>query len=646
MKDLILLALDETPTRQLLSRALRALDYETALASDKTGIEKLMRESNPSLAILSAHFGEENSLPLIENLLEQYPTLPIIYLAERHSPTEIQVALRSGVSAYLEPPIKTDEIVSAIENSLLRAKRMGDWLRRKINQSTTSLEKRLSELEVLLQVSRELTSNLNTDSVLQQVVNAAVELTHAEEGSLLLLDESTNELYMRAGNNFEKAFVDSFRVPLDNSIAGEVVRNGTPLTYNKDRPLKLQTAYFIQALIYVPLKIRDRIVGVLGVDNRIHKMPFSDRDTLLLSLLAEAAATAIENARLYEKADDERRKLEAVITNMNDALLMLDQNSRIQIINRSMAKALSIENPDEVIGHLVTDVIKSEEILNLINIPESAKTRHGEINIEDEHIYSAQNTFIPKVGTAITMQDISHIKEVNRLKDEFVHTVSHDLRSPLTAVLGYAELLERVGKVSSTQKDFIQRIRESVGDITSLIDDLLDLGRIESGFDTERELVNLDQILKYTTQNFESLHQQKEQDFAVELAPNLPPTHGNPLRLRQMCDNLVANAIKYTPKGGKIRVRLRSKGSELILQVSDDGPGIPLEDQHRIFEKFFRAQNALGKETGSGLGLAIVKTIVENHRGRIWVESKLGEGSSFFVVLPAYKENNNLPNGK
>ena len=637
MSDLILLALDETPTRQLLARALRALGYETALVNDSAGIEKLMRESNPALTILSTHFGEKNSLPLVEKLLAQYPTLPIIYLADQRSPGETQAALRSGVSAYLEPPVKTDEIIAAIQNSLERANKMGDWLRRKINQSTTSLEKRLSELEILLQVNRELTSNLDLNKVLQQVVDSAVELTNAEEGSLLLLDEKTNELYMRAGNNFEQAFVNNFRVSVNDSIAGEVVQSGKPLTYNKESPIKVQTAYLVQALIYVPLKIRDRIIGVLGVDNRLQQMPFSDRDTLLLSLLAETAAVAIENARLYKDANDERSKFKAVITNMNDALLMLDQDFRIQIINRSMAEALELD-PATVIGRPIREVIQTEDILKLTSIPAGAITRHYEVNLEDEYTYSAQSTSIPNVGTAITMQDISHIKEINRLKDEFVHTVSHDLRSPLTAVLGYTELLERVGEVNAMQGDFIQRIRDSVGDITALIDDLLDLGHIESGLDTERELVKLDQLIGYTIQNFESLYTQKEQILEIDLAPGLPPVHGNPLRLRQMCDNLIANAIKYTDNGKKICVKLQQEGNELILQISDQGVGIPFEDQPRIFEKFFRAKNALGKEAGSGLGLAIVKTIVQNHHGRIWVESKLGKGTSFFVVLPTAKE--------
>lgn len=639
MKELILLALDETPTRQLLSRALRALDYQTAIVSDYAGIEKLMQESSPALVILETSFHEESSLVLTRKLLEQYPTLPIVFLAGGQSRKTVQEALRAGISAYLEPPIRTDEIIDAVQSSLERARKMGDWLRQKINQSTTSLEKRLSELDVLLKLSKEITSSLDIDDVLQQVVSAAVDLTKAEEGSLLLLDEETQQLYMRAGQNFEKGFIDSFRVAVNDSLAGQVILSGEALTYNKDETHKIQTAYLVQALIYVPLKIHGKIIGVLGVDNRLHQMPFSNRDTLLLAILAENAAIAIENARLFHSANEERLKFEAVLSNMKDALLMLDQQFRIQIINTSMALALDVQ-PDEVIGRHIKDIIHPGDLLNLIERKGDLPLLHYEVRLENERVFSAQQTQIPGVGVAITMQDISYLKELNRLKDDFVHTVSHDLRSPLTAVLGYTELLERVGPLNGIQKDFVLRIRASVDDITALINDLLDLGRIEAGFDIERETVKLSEIIGYTIQNFEGLYKQKDQTIEVALAPNLPPIHGNPLRLRQMCDNLFANAIKYTDQGKKICVEMHSEGNELILKISDEGQGIPREDQSRIFEKFFRASNVISSKSGSGLGLAIVKTIVESHQGRIWVESKIGEGSTFFVVLPTIKQEN------
>ncbi|MBT3338805.1 MAG: GAF domain-containing protein [Anaerolineae bacterium] len=632
--ELIILALDESTTLQLLSRALRAVGYTTVIAHDRAGIEKIMQESHPALLLLGTSLKNEKGTVLVEDFLKKFPTLPIIFLATDTSAELIREALRAGVSAYLEPPLKTDEIIDAVKSSLLRAQHTGDWMRREVKRNTTSLEKRISELEVLLAVGRDIASSLDVDTVLNNVVSAAVKLTSAEEGSLLLLDEESNELYMRAGHNFEEGFINNFRLPVTDTLAGQVIETGEALSFNKDSLHKIKTAYLVQALIYVPLKIKDRIIGVLGVDNRKYQLPFSKRDTLLLSLLADYAAVAIDNASLYQASDMERSKFEAVLSNMDDALMIIDHQERIQLINEAMCSALNVQVPD-VRDKVITDVITQGDILNLLRRKEEKSLRYHEVNLDDNRIFSAQYTPIQGVGAAITMQDISYLKELNRLKDDFVHTVSHDLRSPLTAVLGYTELLERVGSVNEQQAEFVHRIQESVKDITALIDDLLDLGRIEAGFDMHRESIHLDSILRYTLSNLESLYTNKKQVLEVEIAPTLPLMHGNPVRLRQMFDNLINNAIKYTPEGKIVSIKLHHEGSEIIFRIEDQGSGISPEDQPHIFEKFYRAKNAVSHESGSGLGLAIVKTIVESHQGRIWVQTKLGVGSVFTVVLPS-----------
>ena len=634
MTELILLALDASPTLALLSRAFQAVGYKTIFAYDKAGIEKVMQESNPAVVLLGASLQEEKGTDLIEELLLLYPTLPIVFLATENSPQLIQEALRAGISAYLEPPLKTDEIVDAVESSLKRARRMGDWVRKEIKGTTASLKKRVSEMEVLLAVGRDVTGTLDIDDVLKNVVSAAVKLSNAEEGSLLLLDEETNELYMRAGHNFEDGFVRSFRLPVNDTLAGQVLETGKALSLSKDSLHKIQTAYLVQSLIYAPIKFEGQVIGVLGVDNRHHRLPFTDRDIMLISLLADYAAIAIENARLYQVSENERFKFEAVLSNMDDALMILDQQGQIQLVNETMCNALEV-SADELLDKTISEAVSQSDFLSLMQVEEEKTTQYHEIHLKDERVFSAQYTNIPDVGAVITMQDISYLKELNRLKDNFVHTVSHDLRSPLTAVLGYAELLGRVGPINEQQKDFIRRIHSSVQDITALINDLLDLGKIEAGFDTGREIIQLDSILRYTIHNIEIHAQDKNQILDVDIAPNLPPVRGNPIRLRQMFDNLIGNAIKYTPEGKKVCVSLQREDNQIIFKVSDQGQGIPQEDQSHIFDKFYRASNISSSSSGTGLGLAIVKTIVESHNGRIWVESKVDEGSVFSVVLPS-----------
>jgi two-component system phosphate regulon sensor histidine kinase PhoR len=216
--------------------------------------------------------------------------------------------------------------------------------------------------------------------------------------------------------------------------------------------------------------------------------------------------------------------------------------------------------------------------------------------------------------------------------------VSHDLRSPLTAILGYIDLLERVGPMNDQQREFIARVHASVQSITSLVNDLLELGRIEAGYDSHKEIVPLEGVLRYALETLNLQISEKKLNLHLELPTDVLLMQGNPIRLRQMLDNLIGNAIKYTPEDGNINIEAEVKGEQVILRISDTGPGIPPADQPHIFEKFYRASNVPKGVGGSGLGLAIVKSIVDNHQGRIWVESMVGQGTTFTLVLPLYKE--------
>jgi len=254
--------------------------------------------------------------------------------------------------------------------------------------------------------------------------------------------------------------------------------------------------------------------------------------------------------------------------------------------------------------------------------------------LDDGRVFSAQVTPIPEVGQAVTMQDITYLKDLDRIKSDFVSTVSHDLRSPLTAILGYVELIERIGPVTEQQREFIHRVQMNVHNITSLINDLLDLGRIEAGFDARKEVLPLGGIVKYVVEELNEKIARKEQQLTVDIPDDLPTVLGNPGRMRQAVHNLLGNANRFTQKRGKIAVRARSEGSQVILEVGDNGPGIPPADQPHVFDKFYRGSNVPNDVPGTGLGLAIVKSIVENHQGRIWVASSLGKGTVFTLVLP------------
>ena len=478
-RDLILLALDDDTISQLMQRALQSVSYETASASDRTSLNKIIQETVPALIMLEEQFDGLSGVKVALEILERFPTMPILIYTEQESTLLYKEVVQAGLSGCLYPPLRNDDIVGSVERSLQRARKLGDWLRREVKRTTASLEKRAT------------------------------------------LSES------------------------------------------------------------------------------------------------------------------ELKRYEFIFANIQDCVLILDEDRRIQLTNRAMEVAFDLPGK-EARKRLVSDVINHPDFVSLLNRAHDHPLKYHEINFDDGRIYNAQYTPIGGFGSVVTMQDISYLKQVDRIKNEFVHTVSHDLRSPLTSVLGYTELIQRVGPLNEQQEEFLDRIRSSVKSITSLVNDLLDLSRLEAGFDTRRELVRLDNILRFAVDTLESQFESNNLTLELDIGKDLPELRGNPVRLRQLLDNLLSNAVKYSPQGSTINVSLQAEDNQIIFRVADTGSGIPQSEHARIFEKFYRASNVPDAVGGSGLGLAIVKSIVDTHQGRIWVESSVGKGSTFFVVLPAY----------
>jgi len=474
---LVLLALNPSPILDLMERALYAAGFNVAIAHDRSGLDKSANESIPALLIIGEKFAEQDGFSVSLEVLERFPTLPIILYADKDTTGLAKSVIKTGLSGYLYPPLKMSDIVDEVQRCLVRAGQLGDWLRREVKLTTSSLS--------------------------------------------------------------EKA----------------------------------------------------------------------------------------------DLSEAERHKLEAIIANIQDGVIVMDKNKKVMLINRAVDDIFDLGDK-QAVGRLLEDVISNTDLRALLSRAGDVPLKYHEINFDDGRVFNAQYTPIPQIGAAVTMQDISYLKELDRLKSDFMHTVSHDLRSPLTAILGYTELVERTGPLNSNQQEFLRRLQGSIHHITTLVNDLLDLGRFEAGFDTRREIVQLENVLKYSLDLFENQVREKNIKLTVDVGQNLKALRANPIRIRQMLDNLIGNAIKYTQLDGDVRVSISMQGDQIILKVDDTGMGIPPEDQGRVFEKFFRASNAVEGVEGSGLGLAIVKSIVDSHQGRIWVESTVGKGSSFTVLLP------------
>lgn len=629
----ILVMDDSFEMRELIvDYILRPNGYEVLMADNGLSGLDLARQYTPDLIISDMKMPGLTGLEVAQTLHREHLSIPFILITAEGSEEIARQALRMGVSDYLIKPFTEDELLEAVQKifDYVRAQREKARMQAELAAAHQTVVQRLKELETLSSVGRNVTAVLDSDQALAKIVEAAVTLTGAEEGYILLLDEARGELVLRASKNLDEALINSFRLSTQDTLAGHVLRRGEPVLLDETSPQKIKTSFLVYSLLYVPLKVRERTIGVLGVDNRRTKRSFSRHDQRLLSALSDYAAIALENARLYTRAVAERTQLETILRETEDGVVVVDDADRVVLLNGTARAVLNVAAGD-VLGRRYPDLILAPEMRDLL----TGQSRRVEVALDDGRVFNAHLTPIQGVGRAIIMQDITYLKQLDRIKSEFVTTVSHDLRSPLTAILGYVELIERVGPVNAQQADFIRKVQFSVQSITTLITDLLDLGRIEAGFDAQKELTHPAAVVQYVLESVQHQAEAKGQLFAIEIPDHLPLVLANSPRLRQVVTNLLENAIKYTPEGGRVGLQLRAEGDVILLSVSDTGIGIPLADQPYIFDKFFRASNSRSDYAGTGLGLSIVKSIVENHGGRIWLDSKTGIGTTFTVMLPA-----------
>ncbi|GAB4426266.1 MAG: response regulator [Anaerolineae bacterium] len=633
-----ILLVEDTPELRshLADEVLRPAGYDVITAQDGAEGFTLARDLEPDAIVSGYEMPRVNGLSMLEALRETGVQVPFILMTAEGSEALAVRALRMGVSDYLIKPFHDSELLQALQNALRRhwTRRITDQVPEQLLQANRQLEQRLRELDTLVTIGKRVTGQLDLTQVLSQVVQAAVEVTGAESGSLMLVEPGTNELYQVASTGEAQDAGASLRLPIADSLAGKVVQTQQPLVLAGDELQKIKTSYLFRALAYVPLLLKNRVIGVLGVTTRQEIRPFEQHTIRLLGLLADFAAIAIENARLYAATEKERDTLNTILRDTEDSIIVVDNDGKVLFVNPAACRTFNL-SASRTQGRPLAEVIDHREVVELFDKEaRSGRSRRTEIALSDGRYLHAQLTIVRGVGRVVVMQDITHLKELDRIKSEFVTTVSHDLRSPLTSILGYIELVRRAGPLNAQQQMFLDRIVSSVQSITSLISDLLELGKIEAGFDEDREPVSLAKVFRDAIETLRPSWEAKRHTVQVRLPDDVPPVLGNPLRLRQVANNLLENAIKYTPDGGQIRVMLETEGDFQVLRVADTGIGIAQKDLPYIFDKFYRADEAIEHYDGTGLGLSIVKGIVERHNGRIWVDSQVGQGTTFTIMLP------------
>jgi PAS domain S-box-containing protein len=569
----------------------------------------------------------------------------------------------------------------AAQNARLFAetRRLTEDLEQRVRERTAELTAEHHNTQTLLRIITELSASLDIDQVLNRTLGVLNESTGAVSSAILLSKPEELQVDYRAGScgqDTEGGEQSTVRAEL--VIAAAVIKKRQALLVEDlaADPVWREAAPSVsagQSLIGVPLVLGEEILGAL-VLRRGEALPFTRQQTTLTEAAARQISIALNNASLFNLIRDQAERLggmlrdqqieasrsRAILEAVADGVLVTDANNQITLFNASAGKILKLE-AGQVLGQSLDRLMglfgragrawssTIREWSQNADQERSNETYAERITLEDGRVVAVHLAPVfmrsELLGTVSIFRDVTHEVQVDRLKSEFVANVSHELRTPMTSIKGYVEILlmGAAGELSERQKRFLQIVKNNTERLTILVNDLLDVSRIEAGrVRLSQQALALAEIVQEAADYIGQRSREEDKPMAVvlELPGGLPRVWGDRERVQQIVDNLVGNAYNYTPPGGRILVRLQRRGGEVRVDVVDSGVGIPLEDQPRIFERFFRGDDPLVLATaGTGLGLSITRTLVEMHRGRIWFESRgiPGEGSCFTFTLPVYE---------
>ena len=346
-----------------------------------------------------------------------------------------------------------------------------------------------------------------------------------------------------------------------------------------------------------------------------------------------------------DKISVENQRLESILNNMGEGVLLVNEASEITYANP--ASIVMLDLPEMYVGRALIEINRIPELQALLSEAEQTSTlAFAEIRLANLQESEAEVTIVPvaaKSEYVIVIHDVSHVRQLERIRADFVANVSHELRTPLTTIQGYAEtLLTSDSKKSKKRKEFIVKILNHSTRLSRLVSDLLELARLESG-DVELTMspYHLNSFYEQILDVFEPVLEESGLVLKWEIPDDLPEVKVDQQLFMQVFVNLIDNAIKYTPDAGEIEISAEinttsaEKADEVVVQIKDAGIGIPLESQSRVFERFYRVDKGRARKMGgTGLGLAITKHILLCHNGRIWLESELGQGTVFHFALP------------
>lgn len=514
---------------------------------------------------------------------------------------------------------------------------------------------RVRQREFLLEISRAMTAQLDLGEVLRLVLNASVIMLGAQVGLIALCD--ANGVYTirkMLGVNPEQ--YTKLNQQFYDMVRGS---NGDLKPEYLDAKLRQMAMSLDRKLhqsLFLPLVIGGEPVGLLIVF-RAYWVDATENDIQILQSFADQAAVAVHNAQLYARIDQERKRLSAILEYSADGIMILDAGSRILGFNRALER-MTGWSASEAVGKRQNEVISWQHLDKgsledalaqgwPFRLPPGAPLEtlyvEGDLLRKDGLTVGIAITYAPLLtpdaqlsNIIANVRDVTNYRKAQELQNTFISTVSHELRTPVALIKGYAGTLRREDAAWDPEiiKNGLTVIEEESDRLTGLIENLLSASKLKAErMQLTLTDVELDKLSAQVVERFKT--QTQVHTLKLNFPKHFPAVQGDEVRLRQVLDNLVSNAIKYSPKGGTIEVGGDFDDDSVTVYVRDQGVGLTETEQERIFDRFYRVDSALSRKTqGTGLGLYLAKAIIDAHNGSIGVTSKPKAGSTFYFIIP------------
>jgi PAS domain S-box-containing protein len=516
---------------------------------------------------------------------------------------------------------------------------------------TEEVKRRIDQLAAINTVAATVSQSLDLDRTLETAISTVLGIVGAEAGGISLIDEEAGEVILRAQRGWVHDFVTQpMRIPLGHGASGRVIASNDAVVYNNlDGTEEWAVPSFreehFRSIAMAPMRARGKIIGILSIMS-YKPNSFDDEIITVLRAIADTVGVALDNARLYETSVEHEKRLSAIVESTADGIIATDQNGRIHLINHAAETMFNVRAAN-LVGTPLREAPIPKPVSDSLLFALSSRAEENksfEVTLENERIVSVMVSPVyvesqveqsrRADGWVIVLQDVTHLREAEIERARFMQAAAHDMRNPLGATRNSIMLLESVLDTKDpTTRELIQIALNGANRLQELIDDLLHLEHIQSGYGFNRTETDIAELIREMTPEIQLMMEGKKLEFTVNLEASMPLLLADRRWLNRALMNYLSNAAKYTPEGGKVELRIFLKSPALHVEVTDNGPGISAEAQSRLFERFYRAE-ATKNLPGTGLGLAIVKSVAEAHGGSTYVRSREGQGSTFGITLP------------